>query len=89
MSKFATIIGTVTYTPGDGIPLEIPRGRVEVALSFDSATLSWEAAKGTAGVTAIPRTSFDEYVADGIIVLEEENKNKRHRQSGTPEMKEG
>jgi hypothetical protein len=71
MTQFATIKGYVTYTPGDGAPIEIPQGRVEVDLSFDSATLSWEADKGVVGVAAIPRTSFEEYVQAGKIVFED------------------
>lgn len=67
MPKFAMITGEVTYTPGDGAPIEIPRGRVEVDLAFDSATLSWEAADGVAGLTAIPKIQFDDYVKDGKI----------------------
>lgn len=67
MPKFAMITGDVTYTPGDGAPIEIPRGRVEVDLAFDSATLSWEAADGVAGLTAIPKIQFDDYVKDGKI----------------------
>lgn len=72
MPTFATIKGCVTYTAGDGVPIEIPQGRVEVDLSSpDSATLSWEAAKDVVGATAIPRTSFEEYVRDGKIVFED------------------
>ena len=67
MPKFATVTGNVTYTPGDGVPIEIPPVRVEVALADDSATLSWEAAEGIPGVTAIPRIQFDDYVRDGKI----------------------
>ncbi|RYZ12163.1 MAG: hypothetical protein EOO24_04125, partial [Comamonadaceae bacterium] len=63
MTQFATIVGHVTYTPGDGPPLAIPPGRVEVDLSApDSATLSWSAGPDTVGLTAMPRTQFDEYV---------------------------
>lgn len=69
MSQFANITGLVTYTPGDGVPIVIPQGRVEVALAFDSATLSWEDAPGIAGVAAIPRTQFEDYVKDGLITL--------------------
>lgn len=69
MPQFAMIIGDVTYTPGDGTPIEIPKGRIEVALAPDSATLSWEAAKGIAGVAAIPRIQFDDYVRDGKITM--------------------
>ncbi len=70
MSQFAAIAGKVAYTPGDGMPMEIPRGRVQVDLAPDSATLSWEADKGVTGVAAIPRTTFDEYVRAGKIILE-------------------
>ena len=69
MPQFAMVTGDVTYTPGDGAPIEIPRVRVEVVLAPDSATLSWEAGKGVAGLTAIPRTQFDDYVKDGKITL--------------------
>ncbi len=69
MPQFATIVGHVTYTPGDGPPLEIPLGRVEVDLAPDSATLSWEAEAGVLGLTAMPRTQFEEYVEAGKITL--------------------
>lgn len=69
MPQFAMVTGDVTYTPGDGAPIEIPRVRVEVVLAPDSATLSWEAGQGVAGLTAIPRTQFDDYVKDGKITL--------------------
>jgi hypothetical protein len=68
MSQFATIKGQVSYSPGDGVPLVIPVGTVvEVVLAPDSATLSWEAEKGVVGLTAIPRTQYDEYVEAGKI----------------------
>lgn len=69
MSQFAMITGNVTYTPGDGAPIEIPRVRVEVELAPDSATLSWEAAPGIVGSTAMPRIQFDDYVRDGQITM--------------------
>ena len=70
MPTFATVSGCVTFTPGDGAPIPIPPGRVEVGLEPDSATLSWDAGDGVAGVTAIPRTQFDDYVKDGKITWE-------------------
>jgi hypothetical protein len=70
MTQFATIKGHVSYSPGDGVPLVIPEGTVvEVVLAPDSATLSWEAEKGVVGLTAIPRTQYDEYVEAGKIEL--------------------
>ncbi|MES2943693.1 MAG: hypothetical protein V4772_12570 [Pseudomonadota bacterium] len=67
MPQFAMITGEVTYTPGDGAPIEIPKVRIEVVLAPDSATLSWEAAEGVAAVTAIPLTQFEDYLRDGKI----------------------
>ena len=72
MPQFATVTGDVTFTPGDGAPIPIPPGRIEVALQPDSATLSWDAGDGVAGVTAIPRIQFDDYVDDGKIVWEKQ-----------------
>ena len=69
MSQFAMVTGNVSYTPGDGVPIVIPKVRMEVVLAFDSATLSWEDGSGVAGVTAIPRTQFEDYVRSGDITL--------------------
>ena len=63
------IAGCVTYRPGDGAPIEIPRGPVEVTLAFDSATLSWDAGDGASGLTAIPKIQFDDYLAKGLIKM--------------------
>lgn len=67
MPEFAMITGEVTYRPGDGAPIEIPKVKIEVALAPDSATLSWEAGEGIAAVTAIPLTQFEDYVRSGKI----------------------
>ena len=64
-----TIKGCVTYRPGDGAMIEIPRGPVEVTLAFDSATLSWDAGDGVAGLTAMPKIQFDDYLSKGLITL--------------------
>lgn len=69
ISQQGTIAGCVTYRPGDGAPIEIPRGPVEVMLAFDSATLSWDAGDGVAGLTAIPKIQFDDYLRKGLITL--------------------
>jgi hypothetical protein len=70
MSQFATVKGHVTYTPGDGPPIPIPEGRIEVIEAPDSVTLGWEEARGVVGSTAMPRIQFDEYVEAGKIVME-------------------
>lgn len=70
MPQFATVTGQVTYMPGDGTPIKVPKGRIEVELAPDSAILSWEQADGVVGSAAIPRTQFDEYVEAGSIEME-------------------
>ena len=42
--------------------MAIPPGRIEVQLSDDSATLSWQAQPGVVGLAAMPRTQFDEHL---------------------------
>ncbi|MCY7305248.1 MAG: hypothetical protein LH632_03685 [Rhodoferax sp.] len=69
MTAHATINDHVTYRPGDGAPLEIPIGPVEVELTADSATLSWTEENGAAGLTAIPLTQYKEYVRQKRITL--------------------
>ena len=63
------ITGCVTYRPGDGAPIEIPIGPVEITLVPDSATLSWDAGDGAAGLTAMPTIQFDDYLKKGLIKL--------------------
>jgi len=65
----ATIADHVTYTPGDGAPIVVPKGPVEIELATDSATLSWTADNGAAGLAAIPLTQYKEYVRDKKIIL--------------------
>lgn len=62
MTEHATIKDHVTYRPGDGAPIAIPLGPVEVDRSADSATISWTEDNGAAGLTAIPLTQYNEYV---------------------------
>lgn len=69
MPQHATVIDHVTYRPGDGAPLLIPPGPIEVDLTADSATLSWTEENGAAGLTAIPLTQFNEYVKQKRIAL--------------------
>ena len=70
MTQHATVNDHMTYTPGDGAPLVIPVGPVEVDLSVaNSATLSWTADNGAVGLAAIPLTQFNEYVKQKRITL--------------------
>jgi len=62
MSHHATINDHITYRPGEGVPILIPQGPVQVDLSPDSATLSWTEDNGAAGLAAIPLAQFNEYV---------------------------
>ena len=65
----ATIHGEVTYTPGDGAPLVIPPGPVELIVSPDSTTLSWSLEDGTTGSAAIPKDQYAQYLKAGKIQL--------------------
>jgi hypothetical protein len=71
MTLQATINDHVTYTPGDGAPIEIPPGPVEVDLSADSATLSWTEENGTPGLAAIPLIQYNDYLESKQITLNE------------------
>ena len=62
MSQHAIVNDHVTYRPGDGAPIVIPKGPIEVELTADSATLSWMEENGAAGLTAIPLTQYTELV---------------------------
>ncbi len=67
-----TIQGEVTYREGDGMPIPIPQGPVELVHSHDSVTLSWTADNNAAGVAAIPRDEFDRFAREGKIQVEGE-----------------
>ena len=69
MTQQATICGDVTYTPGDGAPIAIRPGPIEIERSEDSTTLSWTEDNNAAGSAAMPRTEFERYVSEGKIVL--------------------
>ena len=69
MPQQASIQGHVTYREGDGMPIAIPEGPVELTFATDSVTLSWRDDNNTAGLTALPRDQYELYVADGKIVL--------------------
>ena len=69
MTQLATVTDCVTYRPGDGAPLVIPKGPIEIDLAADSATLSWTADNGAAGLAAIPLTQYKDYLKQKSIVL--------------------
>ena len=68
-TQHATIHGHVTYTPGDGAPIVIPEGPVELITAPDSTTLSWTTEDDAAGSAAIPKDQYNQYVKDGKIRL--------------------
>ena len=70
MTQRATVTDHVTYRPGDGAPLVIPKGPIDVDLAADSATLSWTADNGAAGLAAIPLTQYKDYLKHKQIVVD-------------------
>lgn len=67
--KHATIEGEVTYREGDGMPIRIPEGEVELDVQDDSVTISWTAKDGSLGSAAMPLTQYEPYVESGGIKL--------------------
>lgn len=71
MTQEAQIIGKVEYREGDGQPIQIRPGPIEVETTLTDATLSWVDGD-THGSTAIPIGDFQRYVARGTIELKHE-----------------
>lgn len=63
------VTGTVTYREGDGVLMEILRGPCEIEVDDLDVTLTWFEGDVHCS-TAIPRSDFDRYVADGDLVLD-------------------
>ena len=68
MTQEAQIIGKVEYREGDGQPIEIRPGPIEVQTTVTDATLSWSDGD-THGSAAIPIGDFQRYVARGTIEI--------------------
>jgi len=63
------VTGTVSYREGDGVLIEILRGPCVIEIGDLDHTLSWFEGDVHCS-TAMPRSNFDRYVADGDLVLE-------------------
>lgn len=70
MSRPAIIHGEVTFTPGDGAPIRIPEGLVELDEAPDSVTLGWTDDNGAVGSAALPRLQYEQYLKAGKIRLQ-------------------
>ncbi|WP_083441002.1 hypothetical protein [Aquincola tertiaricarbonis] len=66
MTHTTEVTGEVLYREGDGMPLPVPQGSVEVELTELDATLSWEEGP-TRGAAAMPRSEFERFVDAGTI----------------------
>jgi len=69
MAQSAHIVGTVEYRGGDGPPVAIREGLVEVSFSSADATLSWAEEEDVHGSAAMPIGDFRRYVQEGKIRL--------------------
>ena len=67
-TRTAQIVGTVEYREGDGPTIAIRPGPVEVELTINDATLSWED-EDTRGSAAMPLSEFKRYRSEGAIVM--------------------
>ena len=68
MARKARIVGTVEYREGDGQPITIRPGPIEVEETDQDVTLS-SVEGDTHGSTAMPKSDFDRYVAENAIEL--------------------
>ncbi len=64
----AEVVGTVEYREGEGMPLEVRRGVVQVETTRVDTVLSWADEKYR-GEAAMPFRNFSHYVNDGSIRL--------------------
>lgn len=67
MTQAATVQGLVQYRIGEGPVCKIPRGPIEVEVTGQDVTLSWETEE-TRQVAALPRQDFARYLAEKAIV---------------------
>jgi hypothetical protein len=67
MTQHAIIRGEVCFRPGDGMPIEIPDGPVDIEVAADSVTLSWQDGERNASSAAITRDEYQRYVKEGKI----------------------
>ena len=68
MTHQARIVGTVEYRLGEGPNCVIPKGPVEIDLSAQDVTLSWETAE-TRQSRSMPKSDFGRYLASKDIEL--------------------
>jgi hypothetical protein len=61
--------GMVTYREGDGVMLKIPQGPCEMEIEDLDITLTWLDGD-VHGSTAMPKSDFEQYVANGDLELE-------------------
>lgn len=69
MSQHALVKGEVCFRAGDGMPVEIPDGPVDIEVTSDSVTLSWQDRERNVGSAAITRDEYQRYVREGKIRL--------------------
>ena len=66
MSQKALIRGEVCFRAGDGMPVPIPDGPVDIEVAEDSVTLGWMDGNNP-GSAAIPRDEYERYLREGKI----------------------
>jgi len=72
MTQHATIRGEVCFQAGDGMPVAIPDGEVDIEVADDSVVLSWHDDQRNASSAAITRDEYERYVREGKIRLLEQ-----------------
>lgn len=62
----ALIHGDVCFRAGDGMPMPVPDGPVDIEVTDDAATLSWSEGADLSSA-AITRDEFERHVREGRI----------------------
>lgn len=60
--------GTVSYREGDGVLMEIPHGACEIDTGELDVTLTWFEGDVHC-LTAMPKSDYEQYLANGDLVL--------------------
>ena len=68
MTQHARITGKVEYREGEGQPIPIRPGLIDIQQTEQDVTLSWQDGD-TRGSAAIPQFEFERFIAEKAIVL--------------------
>lgn len=63
------VTGKLCFREGEGVLMEIPQGPCGIEIGELDVTLTW-VDDSVNGATAMPKSDYERYVADGVLSLE-------------------